>query len=260
MIDKTTFMETLRSVQEIAETSQAPLSREEIQSYFGEMELSLEQQEMIYEYLMHPKQETAEQEKKEPAKKGKAGDGGNKKHSRPFQMYLNEIRGIPVLSEKERQALYQRLLAGEKEAAAQISNQWLKRIAEIAESYTTGRALLEDLVQEGNMGLLLGMERLTKEQEEAGPEDDKTEEMSSLEVAEKRLELFVRAAMESYCQETESADYNENTILAKVNLIHEAQKILAEENGTIPTQQELSQYTRIPVKEIGDILSLASKD
>ena len=47
MVDRITFMETLRSVQEIANLSQKPMSRKEIQSYFRDMELSGEQQEMI---------------------------------------------------------------------------------------------------------------------------------------------------------------------------------------------------------------------
>ena len=47
MVDVITFMDTLHSVQEIAKTSPEPLSKEEIQSYFQDMELSEEQQEMI---------------------------------------------------------------------------------------------------------------------------------------------------------------------------------------------------------------------
>ena len=60
MVDRITFMETLRSVQEIANLSQKPMSRKEIQSYFRDMELSGEQQEMIYQYLQTPKTETGE--------------------------------------------------------------------------------------------------------------------------------------------------------------------------------------------------------
>ena len=39
MIDQRAFMETLRSVQEVAKASQEPLSQEEIKSYFQDMEL-----------------------------------------------------------------------------------------------------------------------------------------------------------------------------------------------------------------------------
>lgn len=51
MVDKTLFMETLRSVQEIAKASPEPMSREEIQEYFKDMELSSQQQEMIYQFF-----------------------------------------------------------------------------------------------------------------------------------------------------------------------------------------------------------------
>ena len=47
MVDRNIFMETLRSVQEIAKAAPEPMTREEIQDYFRDMELSSEQQEMI---------------------------------------------------------------------------------------------------------------------------------------------------------------------------------------------------------------------
>ena len=78
-------------------------------------------------------------------------------------------------------------------------------------------------------------------------------------IMEKKLESFVRKAMEEYRQETQGRNSGDHTILAKVNLVHEARKALAEENGTIPALQELSDYTRIPVEEVRDILALSRK-
>lgn len=65
--------------------------------------------------------------------------------------------------------------------------------------------------------------------------------------------------MEQYQRETEGIDSRDNTILAKVNLIHEAQKALAEDTGTIPALQELSEYTKIPVEEVRDIMALSKE-
>lgn len=92
MVDKITFMETLHSVQEIARTSANPMSREEIQSYFQGMELSEEQQEMIFQYLQTPQQETSEEQLSDPqtkAKKKTKKQEGEKKqavYSAPFRM------------------------------------------------------------------------------------------------------------------------------------------------------------------------------
>ena len=81
MIDQRAFMETLRSVQEVAKASLEPLSQEEIKSYFQDMELSSEQQQLIYDYLSMTKEQTENEQNKakeqEQAKRKKTA--GNKK-------------------------------------------------------------------------------------------------------------------------------------------------------------------------------------
>ena len=41
MVDKITFMETLHSVQDIMRANASPMTKEEIQIYFKDMDLSL---------------------------------------------------------------------------------------------------------------------------------------------------------------------------------------------------------------------------
>ena len=103
------------------------------------------------------------------------------------------------------------------------------------------------------MGLLIGMEELL------GTGEQNEELLHDRQALEDRLESFVREAMKQYRQETEGMDNSEHTILAKVNLLHEARKALAEENGTIPAMQELSEYTRLPLEEVRDIMALSQK-
>lgn len=246
MVDKAIFMETLRSVQELAKASPEPMAREEIEEYFKDMELTAEQQELVYQYFQKPQEEPKPTGKEQPKKKAVA-------HSQHFQMYLNEIKKIPDLPKEGKMELYQRLLAGEKSAVSAISAQWLKKIAALAGTFASGQTLVEDLVQEGNMGLLLGMEELL------GAGDQYQELAFDSAAMEQKLEGYVREAMGQYRQETEGMAHGESTILAKVNLVHEAQKVLAEENGTIPALQELSDYTRIPLEEVRDIMALSKK-
>ena len=284
MVDKTLFMETLRSVQEIAKASPEPMSREEIQEYFKDMELSSQQQEMIYQFFQKPLEDQSSQspegslagkagQSPEESLAGEAGQspegslpgksmkgtsqypgsGKNAVHSRHYQMYLNEIHNISDLSREGISELYQKLLEGDRLAISVISAQWLKKITTIAKAYVTGRALVEDLVQEGNMGLLLGMEQLL------GAKKQRPELSLDSDAMEQQLETYVREAMEQYRLEMEGTDYGESALLAKVNLVYEARKVLAEENGTIPSIRELSDYTKIPAGEIRDIMALSRK-
>ena len=272
MVDKITFMETLHSVQEIARTSTEPMTKEEIRGYFQDMELSEEQQEMIYQFLLTPQEESVENEDNtEQADAGTEAKSRESARHKPavktagqslnphFQMYLKEISAVDILPKEQQTDLYRQLLSGEETAIEEISHQWLKKIIKIAGEFVTPRVLLEDLVQEGNIALLLGLGQLLGKALEYGADNAEILDDAQQTCLEKRLESFVREGMESYRQELEGEADSENTILAKVSLIHEAQKALAEENGTVPTVQELCEYTRIPQEEIVDILDLHDK-
>ena len=66
MLDRSSFMETLRAVAEVTRTSAEPLAKEEILKYFEGMELSEEHVEMIYQYLQLPPEiQTGEPETEE---------------------------------------------------------------------------------------------------------------------------------------------------------------------------------------------------
>ena len=235
MIDQRAFMETLRSVQEVAKASQEPLSKEEIKA----------------------KEQEQAKRKKTAGNKKKAQ--GEKTKQNYFQIYLKDISTIPELTSEQENILYQRLLKGEEAVIADISHHWLKRIVELAEHYTTAQIMLEDLVQEGNIGLLLGMRKILGNT----PEDIHLDDAGGLQEEQKqqleqRLEMSVKGQMEEYCRQQEGECNSTNTILAKVNLLHEAKKALAEENGTIPTLEELCDYTKISQEEIEGILALHS--
>lgn len=71
-----------------------------------------------------------------------------------FESYLEEIGGNRVLTREEEVALFERLGAGEDQVHEEIVHCNLKFVIQIARKFL-GRGLpLEDLVQEGNIGLL----------------------------------------------------------------------------------------------------------
>lgn len=246
MLDKIAFMETLHSVQEVARTSLTPLSKEEIQTYFKDMELTKEQEEMVYQYLLHPQEETVSESEDEPETENGAENGVEAERvvSARFQMYLDELGDIPVISKEQEALLYEKLAQGEEQAIAELSTQWLKHVVEIASSYKADELLLDDMVQEGNIGLLMGLQSLLGK-EESNPK--------------KILEQFVREAIENYAEEESGEGEQENSILAKVSLVHEAKETLAKELGSEPSIRQLAEYTRISEEEISDIVSLAKE-
>lgn len=267
MVDKITFMETLRSVAEITKTSNEPLSREEIQKYFENMDLSEEQQEMVYQYFLTPQPDITENEVESSSEQENtnqellseedltdevtSGEDTELKSeelsdSSFFQMYLEDVNVLPEVSKKEEQELYKQLQDGDEYVLTYLSDLWLKRVIELAKVYSSRNVNMEDVIQEGNIGLLLGLKNLI------GNKDD-------IDI-EGYLTQSIKESMEQYIDEVVNDDDWESTVLAKATLIHEALKALTEELGRTPSLSELCDYTKISVEEITDILSLSKEE
>lgn len=160
MLDRNAFMETLRSVAEIRRTSTEPLSKEEILKYFEGMELTEEQTEMIYQYLLLPPEvQTAEPEPEEEEEPAQIVEEPEEENIY-FKMYLDDLEQIEEMSDDEMQKAYEKLLAGDADVIGTICESWLGSIAQMAIPYAAQGANLQDVIQEGNMGLLLKLSEL----------------------------------------------------------------------------------------------------
>jgi RNA polymerase primary sigma factor len=77
----------------------------------------------------------------------------------PLSDYLRTIGQVPLLSPEEELALAQRVVAGDPEAGRALAAANLRLVVSVARRHL-GRGLpLEDLIQEGNLGLLRAVEK-----------------------------------------------------------------------------------------------------
>ena len=267
MLDQSVFTETIHEVAEIIRTSATPLSKEEILSYFKEMELNEQQENMVLEFLLTPheeeeaeeaeggEQEAADWQETSDASALAQNDSGKKEEktaepdvlpeSKMFQMYLEEISSLPVYSEKKQEEMYQKLLAGDESVINLISNSWMIKVLEIAKKLAVTSEGFEDVIQEGNMALFLKLTEL------CGCEE-KTD-------VEAELQGAVETAMKSSILAEEGEDEDEKAMVGKLALVNEAKKYLAEEKGREATVQELAAYTQLTEEELSDILLLIQK-
>ena len=114
MVDRNTFMETLRDVAEIVRTSATPMSREEVMAYFRDMDLSSEQEDMVFTYLSTPHEEEIMSET-EPEEEKQEEVNDETFDSKVFLMYMEELEGIPDYSEDDKAKMYEALIKGDKE-------------------------------------------------------------------------------------------------------------------------------------------------
>lgn len=245
--DQAAFMEMLHSVSEIVKNMEQPLSKTELMEYFKNMELSAEQQDLIYQYFQKDVSDTLQpggQELVSLAETGKKAAENKKKRpeSAFFQMYLKDLQSIMPCTVQEEERLYAKLAAGDETAVRKLSEQWMLRTLPLAEQYAAHAGHLEDLIQEGNMGIFLCLQDMLG--------------YGRTMNFQKELENAAVTAMKAYLDEEMAVKTMDDSLLARTALVYEAQKYLAAELCRMPSAQELSQYTKLKETEIEDILSI----
>lgn len=79
-------------------------------------------------------------------------------NSESFNQYLKEIENIAILSEEDEKTLGVEAKKGSLEARDTLVNSFLKYVVSVARNYQDRGVALEDLVSEGNIGLLYAVE------------------------------------------------------------------------------------------------------
>ncbi len=183
MVEKNIFLEKLGKLVEVAKGKHNALDVTEINNFFTGDELSTEQMEQIYSYLekrgidvipVIDESILAE----EPLLLDDDLDDSFMKDSEeedidleaidllegigtedPVRMYLKEIGTVPLLNADEELELAKRKADGDERAKDRLIEANLRLVVCIAKRYTGRGMSFLDLVQEGNLGLIKGVEK-----------------------------------------------------------------------------------------------------
>lgn len=261
MLDQNTFIETVQSVAEIIRTSAEPIGRDEIMSYFKDMELNKAQEDMVFEFLItpHEQEESAgdyedeshedelheDEDKQDNEAEPDIDEDSLIPDSPMFRMYLEELEEIPDYTKAEQDDMYKKLLAGDESVIHTISNFWLKSVLAMAKKLAVTSEGFEDVVQEGNMGLFMCLTELCG----CGDEID----------VEKELLDAIEESMKACIREQTGEDESENTVVGKVSLVNRAVEKLKSDKGFEPSLSELSGYTGVDEEELENLLELIKK-
>lgn len=288
-MDQALFLETLKAIVTVAKTENNYMTKEQIKKYMKDSGLELEEDKFafIYQYLgengvavegfgFKPVKRQLEEiendtdgwnkSEKDEKKEVDETDWQNKKEetldisnqlkesteqefleedSVYLKMYLLDLENIPVLDKNEKLILWTKMKNGNDAVSKQLMEGYFHEVVDIVKEYRNKGVNFEDLIQEGNMALLQAFESI--------------KQFDNVEKADGFLKASIKEGIERLIDmETNDSDW-EHTMLAKINLIHEAAKHLAKELGRGATVQELADYTKMTEEEIEDVKQL-SKD
>jgi RNA polymerase primary sigma factor len=156
----------------------------------------------------------------------------------PLETYLGEINETPLLSAEEEKELAQRIEEGDSEARDHMVRANLRLVVNIARSYTGKGLGLQDLIAEGNLGLLRAVE---------GFDHSMNTRFSTY--ASYWIKQSIKRAVINTGKTIRIPAYM-NELLVKWR---RATARLQDELGRIPTQEEIAQSLNLPRKKLNII-------
>ena len=155
------FRAGLARLRETASAQMNHVTIADILACFPGMELTKEQIRLIYEYAEEEhiviENYTPKDTRSVSIGKKTALTGEEKA---VFQMYLNDLRSVSPCSEEEAELLAQRLIEGDDMVIVRLTEGHLHLVLEIAREHAGRGVLIGDLVQEGNVELMLALNDL----------------------------------------------------------------------------------------------------
>lgn len=159
-----------------------------------------------------------------------------------IHQYLNEIRGIPLLTAEQERDLAKRCAAGDEAAIRQMVNSNLRLVVYIAKEYAGRGVALMDLIQEGSIGLLAAARKF-----------DYTKDYRFSTYATKWIRQGV-----TRCLMNNSGIIRVPLHTAeKIRKVEAAKNQLKQQFGTEPTAEEIGQRVGMPADRVEALLGLA---
>lgn len=235
MNQETLFAQTLEQVKERAADQGGWIGEEDVQEAFAPLELSGEQMQMVYDYLVGHK----------------IGINGpvnlddylTEEEKNYLQNYLDELESLPKVSPGEKEAITLSAMAGDLDAQGRLATIYLPDVVEVARLYSGQGVLLEDLIGEGNLALTMGVSMLGA--------------LERADEAQGMLGKMMMDAMEDLIQEQQTTEKADQKMAERINRVLEAARSLSEDLHRKVTVEELAQETKLSEKAIRDAVRLS---
>ncbi len=292
-MEREQFQKKLEELGRLAKEKENRLRAEEVREFLGEMELTEEQYQLVFAYLASRLVTVEGYIPAAPEKNPNEKPELTEEEKIFLAQYREELSCLEFLDEEALEELcWEVEESADDGVRARLTEQLLPVVLEIAQSFT-GRGLpLGDLVQEGNVGLLLALETLGLRDGETtalslpvvleiaqsftgrglplgdlvqegnvglllaletlGLRDGETTALSHLR---QEIESAVVQALEEQQTEKQAGDL----LAGRLNELRDGIKKLTDELERKVSIEELSVFLDMPVEEIEDLLKIAGE-
>lgn len=169
----------------------------------------------------------------------------SQKDSLYLQMYLEDLSAIKSCTIDQEIELVSKICEGDMVAKNRYIEVQLRAVVYIAKEYVGKGMTIEDLIQEGNMGLMAAVDKIPKT----------LEHNSNI----KSFVLdYVRGFIEDAIQDQDQNYDFEDKLIKKTEFLNNLANDLAEEMGRAATLSELSAYAKISEQELVDLLNMSA--
>ena len=236
MENRIIFREMLSEIKAAADAAGNVISREEIREILSEMPLTEEHFELIYDYLTQQNIRIIDSKEAGETVSDQEGTGS-------LSAYLQDLIDLQRETLEDEHALLRGVMDKDEASRMRLIESYLPLICEAAENFKSDELLLEDLIQEGNLGLLMALDSL--------------DQFDSPAACSAHIFNSINEAMSQAIENNRQKREMGENIVSRVNHLNEAVKNLERDLEHKVSAEELSAYLEMPLKEIRDILRMS---
>ena len=235
------FLKKLNGLVAMAKGQGDQITIDEVKAYFADAALTEEQLELVFDYLLAQKVVVKGYIKMTEATEEKLTY--TEEEEAYLKEYLNDLEAFQEEKAGEKESLFAKLIGGDASAKNRLTELYLKEVVEIAKEMYHPEIFLGDIIQEGNVGLILGLDML-----------------ADVATAHETIVNQVKQCIQMLIEEHAEVKSRDNKMVEKVTMLDESIKTLTEELGRKVTIDELAVYMGMTEEEIDDILRLMGEE
>lgn len=245
MANQLDFQKKLGELVIVAQKNDNKLSREQVIEFFEADNLTEEQMDLLNDYLLAKKIAVTGYVKMEQEESRVELSESELDY---LKEYEDDLKVMKPEEDGEMVKLYQDILSGDNSAKMRLTEVYLPYVISLVKPIRKDGFHISDLIQEGNVSLMMALEGL--------PE---LTEISKEEVM-KYLNDAIKQGVQMLIEETNELRTRDQKMVDQVTKLDEVITKLTEDLGRKVTLEELALYTEMSEDEIIEILKLMGEE